>query len=264
MASPVAFSNHYDCGICMQNFKLPVKVLLCGHSYCGSCLAPIGGQGQIQCPQCGMVTFLSVHGVPGLTNNYALHQILRSSRPPSEMTLDFALLGPPPPVILPPQPAPSNPMHMSRSTTPEMHSVPSIQVTPTVSPISSSTLQGHGAVDLPPHSAIVVDAPANVVVGAYSMVVTDANCSVSVGKECRIFSHNPSLPQPPPNSLQVSCGHVSVGMQSSVFTAQESHISVGDNSDVWLGVGSVLVNVGPHCVWHTAVKGVYRPAHGVC
>uniref|UniRef100_A0A914UHV1 RING-type domain-containing protein n=1 Tax=Plectus sambesii TaxID=2011161 RepID=A0A914UHV1_9BILA len=188
-----SFHNHCDCGICLSNFKLPVKVLLCGHSYCGSCLAPLGGQGQIQCPACGMVTFLSVHGVPGLTNNYALHQILRGSRPAAEMGLDFGLLGPPPPVILPtpanvaPSAQPPNGMHLSRSATPDFHSVPSIQVTPTVSPILASSSHGHGPVNLPAHSAIVIDTPANVVVGQFSMVVTDANCSVAVGKECRIF-----------------------------------------------------------------------------
>lgn len=278
----------YDCGICFGDFRLPVKVLNCGHSFCGPCLTPVGGQGQVQCPICQYVTFLTVHGVAGLTNNLTVHTMIRKTRPANKILIDYSLLGPPPkapnvyngsssalPTItrqssflmspIPSTHGSSSSLFDSRPSTPMVQpSSPALMMPPLLPqgfllPVEYNNNHGlspNKLINLPSKSYIrQVDQGATIVVGDQSYVVTGENCTLITGGECKIFSNQPMLPTVS-NQAQIIQGYskVQIGHQSQVQIGKDCALTVGNHCEIWLGHGSTLMSAGPNCVLHTAVQ----------
>eukprot|EP01130_Rhizamoeba_saxonica_P001761 TRINITY_DN11614_c0_g1_i1.p1 TRINITY_DN11614_c0_g1~~TRINITY_DN11614_c0_g1_i1.p1 ORF type:complete len:196 (+),score=10.62 TRINITY_DN11614_c0_g1_i1:59-646(+) len=66
-------SGPTECTICFEQYHLP-KTLVCGHSFCSTCIEPLVADSYISCPLCRY--FTPATNVDSLPNNYALQETL--------------------------------------------------------------------------------------------------------------------------------------------------------------------------------------------
>ncbi|XP_077979508.1 E3 ubiquitin-protein ligase TRIM71-like [Glandiceps talaboti] len=64
------------CSVCLEQFTTP-KILPCLHNFCQKCLVTIvEGKGSLECPTCGNPCRLPDLGVPGLTTNFFMNNLI--------------------------------------------------------------------------------------------------------------------------------------------------------------------------------------------
>ncbi|XP_077979595.1 E3 ubiquitin-protein ligase TRIM71-like [Glandiceps talaboti] len=64
------------CSVCLEHFTTP-KILPCLHNFCQKCLVPIVERnGSLECPTCGNPCRLPDLGVPGLTTNFFMNNLI--------------------------------------------------------------------------------------------------------------------------------------------------------------------------------------------
>jgi len=78
--------SQLECSVCMEDYTAQgdhsPRLLMCGHSFCLSCLRDLPSKGDgLPCPTCRKTTRLGPDGIEGLSANYALIELLSFLKP---------------------------------------------------------------------------------------------------------------------------------------------------------------------------------------